>query len=114
MLFRSGKTVTADGNANPMMNQISGMMQACMTGDVAKLGRGWDMKIEQVDNNYHVTLIPTDRRVKKYIGSMFMNFNGNDLTLEVLRMVNANGGYTEYVFTEKIINESIAQSYFTL
>lgn len=108
----NGKKITSDAASNPMMAQISFMMQACMSGNVSKLGRGWDMSVERNADGYQVVLTPMDRRVKKYISGMVMLFDATDITLNQLRIEESAGGYTEYLFVNKKLNQKIDSSYF--
>lgn len=109
----NGKKFTSGASStNPMMAQISFMMQACMSGNVSKLGRGWDMNIAKNKGSYQVVLTPTDRRVKKYISGMVMLFDNENITLNQLRIEESAGGYTEYRFVNKKLNQKIDSSYF--
>lgn len=111
-VIANGKKLTSNATSNPMMAQISFMMQACMSGAVSKLGRGWDMSIERGKDRYLVVLTPTDKRVKKYINSMVMLFDAADITLNQLRIEESAGGFTEYRFVNKKLNQKIDNSYF--
>lgn len=113
-IVANGKKLTSDAAANPMMVQISFMMQACMSGDVSKLGRGWDMGIEKNKDGYLVVLAPNDRRVKKYISGITMLFDDANTTLNKLRIEETSGGYTEYRFVNKKLNQKIDSSYFKM
>ncbi len=103
----AGKTIKSSASSNPMMAQISYMMQASMSGDVAKLGKGWKVDIKESTNQYTVIITPTDRRIKRYISSMTMTFCSSTMTLDKLLMEETNGGYTSYIFTNKAINQEI-------
>lgn len=103
----AGKKIEGKAGDNPMMMQICNMLQACMSGDVTKLGRGWQMNIEENELRYSVTLQPSDRRTRKYIESLLMRFDKQDMTLSELRMNETSGGYTNYTFTNKEINKDI-------
>lgn len=103
----AGKKIEGKAGDNPMMMQICNMLQACMSGDVTKLGRGWQMNIEENELRYSVTLQPSDRRTRKYIESLLMRFDKQDMTLSELRMNETSGGYTNYTFTNKEINGDI-------
>lgn len=108
----NGRKLTSDASSNPMMAQISFMMQACMSGNVSQLGRGWDMNVTKTEGGYQVVLSPTDRRVKKYISGMRMLFDKANITLNELRIEESTGGYTEYRFVNKKLNQKINSSYF--
>ncbi len=106
-----GKRIESSAQ-NPMMAQISYMMQASMTGDVQKLGRGWDLTMESDEVEYRVVVEPIDRRVKRYITSMTMVFDTKTLTLNTLRIDERSGGFTIYNFYSKQINRAVDRKYF--
>ncbi len=100
----SGKVIEGASEENPMMEQICNMLQASMSGDVAKLGRGWQMRVADHPTQYEVVLQPLDRRTKKYIESLVMVFRKSDMTLDELRMNDSSDGYTLYEFQNKRTN----------
>ena len=114
MIFNAGKKMGINAASNPMMAQISYMMQACMSGDVSKLGSGWDMAISKNHEGYTIILKPTERRIKKYISAMVMEFCDDTLTLDRLKIEETSGGYTEYLFSHKRLNDTIDNTYFTI
>lgn len=110
----SGKVIEGDADNNPMMKQICGMLQACMSGDISSLGRGWEITVEERDSLYSVLLVPADRKTRKYIESLVMVFNKGDMTLEELKMNESGGGYTYYKFINKSINKEIVPEKFEI
>ena len=106
--------MVSESSSNPMMAQISYMMQACMSGDVTKLGRGWDMDISEQSLGYMIKITPTDRRVQKYVNAMLMYFDKSDLTLDKLRIEERNDCYTEYEFKNKQLNGKLDKSVFNI
>ncbi len=100
----SGRVIEGASEENPMMEQICNMLQASMSGDVAKLGRGWQMRVADHHTQYEVVLQPLDRRTKKYIESLVMVFRKSDMTLDELRMNDSSDGYTLYEFQNKRTN----------
>lgn len=112
MILASGKKIKANASSNPVMAQISYMMQACMFGDVAKLGRGWVINVDESQAVYTVKLVPSDSRIKKYVSSLSMIFDKDTMTLNELRMDETSGGYTQYNFMDKKLNQKIDKSVF--
>ena len=98
------KNIESNASSNPMMAQISYMMQASMSGDINKLGKGWNMVITEKENVYEVIIKPSERRIKRYISSMTMIFCNKTMTIDELRIDEAKGGYTSYKFLSKEIN----------
>lgn len=112
IITTAGKKLVCDASSNPMMTQISFMMQACMSGEVSKLGKGWGMEINETTDLYEIKLTPTNRRIQKYISAMLMSFDKSDLTLILLRMNEASGGFTQYRFMDKKLNQGVEPSIF--
>ena len=113
-VIAGGRTMVSESSSNPMMAQISYMMQACMSGDVTKLGHGWDMDITEQDFGYMIKIRPTDRRVQKYVNAMLLYFDKSDLTLDKLRIEERNDCYTEYEFKNKQLNGELDKSVFNI
>lgn len=104
----SGKVYKSDASQNPMLAQVAAMMRGCMSGDISLFSQGWSIEITKTSSGeYQVELEPTNRRIKRYILSMVMNFNPEDMTLNSLRMNEASGGYTDYRFCNKVFNKKI-------
>ncbi len=100
----AGKSIDGEAGDNPIMTQICNMLQACMSGDVTKLGRGWQTQVEEIGEEYRVTLLPEERRIRRFIESLVMLFDRSTMTLNELTLNDSAGGYTSYVFSDKIIN----------
>ncbi len=106
-IVTGGNVIEGESEKNPLMQQICNMLQASMTGDITKLGRGWQTKITEKGDQYQVLLTPLDRRTKRYMESLVMVFRKSNMTLDELKMNETSGGYTLYKFTDKVINEVI-------
>ncbi len=113
-IVTSGKIVKSDSSSNPGLSQLSLMMQSTMSGDITKLGRGWNRTIVRVEGGYKVLLSPSDRMVRKYIDLMTMFFDDSDLTLNMLRIDDKSGGYIVYQFKNKKVNCEIDHSIFVV
>lgn len=108
-----GRRMASDGGSNPMLGQIAAMMRGCMSGDISQFTNGWSMSFEINDGSYVVTLSPESRRIKRYISSIIMSFDIDDLTLNTLVMNEASGGMTSYTFTNKELNKSFDSKIFS-
>ena len=76
-----GKLNTANGTNNPMLEQITQVMNACMRGEVSELGRGWESTYSVNNDDYVIELIPIDKRTNKYLSSIILNFDKTNLSL---------------------------------
>ncbi len=108
----AGKTFESGADDNPMLGQIATMMRGCMSGDLEQFDSGWELSIAKVEGGYRASLIPTNRRIKRYISAIVMQFNGADMTLDELHMAEASGGGTTYLFRDKQLNGAIDSKVF--
>ncbi|MEG0517932.1 MAG: outer membrane lipoprotein carrier protein LolA [Bacteroidales bacterium] len=113
-MITAGKTTTAQGSSNPMLEQITNMIKACMTGDISQLGRGWNTNYTAENGKYTIELIPQDSRTKKYLAKIILLFNGTDMSLEKMIMQEKGENYSQYEFTHKLFNKAIDASKFEL
>ncbi len=113
IIVNDGKAIEQSASSNPLMKQISYMMQASMSGDVAKLGRGWERKLEKIEGQYKISLYPSEKRIKRYITSITLVFDEQNMTLNSMRIDESKGSYTAYYFNSKQINADIKPEIFT-
>ena len=72
------------------------------------------MAISIRQGGYIIMLKPSERRTKKYISARVMEFGEDTLTLDRLKIEETSGGYTEYLFSHKRLNDTIDNTYFTI
>ncbi len=113
-IISMGRKAVNEASSNPMLSQVSNMMRACMTGDVSRLGRGWNSAVSDTGKNYEVTLTPSDRRIQKYLAHMVLLFNKSDMSLDSLLMEESSGGYTLYEFSGKQFNKTLDSAVFNV
>ena len=107
VIIANGKKLEGNGEGNPMIQQICGMLKACMSGDISDFGRGWSIEIAKNGEQFKATLLPLERRIKKYIKSMNMTFESKNMTLDTLLIEETSGGFNQYEFTNKELNQTI-------
>lgn len=112
-LTENGKTVGVDMKSNPVMRQMSNMLTACMTGDLALFGKEAATEYWESDTAYTIVITPTNRRAKSHIAQIVLQFDKRDMTLVSMRMVENATDYTEYTFKNKKINDDISADKFT-
>lgn len=110
----AGKRNVVSASSNPMLRQLSLMLRACMTGDVAMFNSGWQARYSEQGAEYIVELLPQDKRAKKYVSKVVLNFNKKDMSLNKMMMVEASGDYSNYEFTDKVFNVAIEESVFKI
>lgn len=113
-IITAGKLNSSKGKSNPMLEQISQMMNACMKGDITQLGKGWLSEYSIVDGNYVINLIPQDKRTQKYLTSIVLVFDPSNLSLNNMTINEAQGNKSIYTFVNKKFNSIIPKSNFEL
>lgn len=112
-IVSQGRTIKVDAS-NPIMMQVSNMMRAAMSGDIECFANGWDVEVTLFDKVYEVKIRPKDKKISRYLDSILMKFQLNDMTLNSLDMYDSRGGYTKYQFVSKKINKGINPDIFIL
>lgn len=108
----SGKSSVISTKGNPMMDQMSSLISACMTGNINQMGSGFKVKIEESASDYRLTIEPQAKEVQNYIAKMEIFLSRKDMSVSRLIMQESAEDYTGYVFTDNKFNEKIPASVF--
>ncbi len=108
----SGKSNVINTKGNPMMDQMSALIAACMTGNIDRMGSGFKVKIEESASDYRLTIEPQAKEVQSYIAKMEIFLSRKDMSVSRLVMHENADDYTGYVFTDNKFNEKIPASVF--
>ncbi len=110
-----GKRSAANAQSNPMLKQMRTLLTACVSGDFERLktGRNTKISVMETDQNYVLTTV-FDGSAKKYYADIVLTFDKNSLALQILRMNEANGNFTEYRFEKPVFNQSIDAKIFDI
>lgn len=103
----AGKSSVISTKGNPMMDQMSSLIAACMTGNINQMGSGFKVKIEESATDYRLTIEPQAKEVQNYIAKMQIFLSRKDMSVVRLVMHENAEDYTGYVFTENKFNEKI-------
>lgn len=112
--------VVADGrksvvgvNSNPMLRQMRGMFEACMSGDVAALAAGGEARYFDCGDSYRVEIVPAGR-ARNMINRIVLGFDKRTMTLSTLAMEEASGDSLSYVFSDKRFDTEVDPSHFAM
>ena len=108
----NGKSTVVSAKGTPMMNQMSSLITACMTGNLGAMGSGFRTIVEESASDYRITITPLSQNVKSYIARMEIYLDKKDLSVNRLVMYENGTDYTGYVFSGKKFNETIPASVF--
>ncbi len=110
----SGKSSVISTKGNPMMDQMSSLIAACMTGNINQMGPGFKVKIEESASDYRLTIEPQAKEVQNYIAKMEIFLSRKDMSVTRLIMHENAEDYTGYVFTDNKFNEKVPASVFDI
>lgn len=108
----NGKSNVISAKGNPMMDQMSSLIAACMTGNLNAMGTGFQTVILESQSDYLITITPQSQTVRNYISKMEIYLDKKDWSVNRLVMFENATDYTGYVFSEKKFNETIPSAIF--
>ena len=95
ILRTAGQVTETATSANPMLQQVALMIRASMTGDLSQFGEGT------------VRMVPLSRRARKYIDSITLRFDLENMTLDRMELNETEGGHSVYEFRDKRFNLAV-------
>ena len=106
-IVSAGKTSVVKVDSNPMLRQLQKMLTACMTGDIEALKEGSELTFKDNGADFIVTITPSDRRAGKMVKLITLTFEKQNMSLTTLRMEEASGDVSQYVFFNKKFNGKV-------
>ena len=102
-----------DIQSNKMFQEMNKFITGCINGDILKNTK--DYKIEYYENphKYYVKLTPYSEKVKQMLNEVHIYFDKANLSVDGIKMVEAEGDYTKIDFINKKINIDIPVEKFT-
>lgn len=110
----AGKRNVVTSASNPMLKQLMTMLQGCMSGDLDLFNKGWKALYAKQGREYIVELTPLDKRTRKYIAQIVLNFDNKDMSLNRMSMIEVSGGCSVYEFRNKQFNMKIDHKIFEI
>jgi len=108
-----GKDQEFQVKGNRIFEQVNNIIVASMKGDVID-NDDFDVQLYENDQYYLVRLKPLKSEVLQVIHEMEMYFKKTTLQISRIRMNEPNDDYTLIRYTNRIINEPIPSSVFSL
>ena len=93
-IVADGKKSVMQLNTNKMMNEMQDMITACMVGDLSRMNNNYELKYQEDDRQYIVSITPRSKTVKEYVSGI--------------------DDYTDYRFTNKRFNQITDESRFKI
>ena len=112
-IVSDGKKNIYELNSNKTMAQMQTLLSACMTGNIADLGRDCKSEYSENDKFYRVRIAPTSA-AQTYINEIEIIMDKKDLSVHRLKMTETSSDYTEYLFTDTKRNIVISEDKFSM
>jgi len=93
-----GKTNIFDAGSNRLMEQMSVLLSACMTGNLDRLSSDYELTFKENDTQYWIAVVPQGS-AKAYMKCIDIFLNKKDFSVRQLKITESSDDYTEYVFT---------------
>lgn len=93
-----GKTNTFDAGSNRMMEQMSALISACLTGNLERLSSDYELIFKENETQYWIAVAPKGS-AKAYIKCIDIFLDKKDFSVRQLKITESSDDYTEYVFT---------------
>jgi len=107
ILRTAGQVTETATSANPMLQQVALMIRASMTGDLSQFGEGWQIGYDETEGAGTVRMVPLSRRARKYIDSITLRFDLENMTLDRMELNETEGGHSVYEFRDKRFNLAV-------
>lgn len=109
-----GKNVQEfDVNGNDSFKEINDLIVNSITGDLFASKR-FIIKTKESTEQYKLLLTPRDKNISQVLYAIEILINKKDKTVEELLMHENENDFTSIKFFNKIINENISDSHFSL
>ena len=93
-----GKTNTIDAGSNRVMEQMSALISACMTGNLERLSSDYELTFKENDALFWIAVVPQGS-AKAYMKCIDIFLDKKDFSVRQLKITESSGDYTEYTFT---------------
>ena len=87
-----------------MMDEMKGMLAACMVGDLSSITSAYKLDYYESPSLYVVKIRPVSKSVQAYISEIVISINKEDMSVQTLRLSENEKDYTEYRFTNRKYN----------
>lgn len=114
LMSNSGNKTVAALSSNPMLSQLSEMLTACMTGNISMFRVGWKINYAENNDEYIITLTPTNKKVARMVSNIVLHFVKTDMTLSQMKMTERDENISAYKFFNKVLNKELKPKVFTL
>lgn len=108
------KSTTTKISSNPMLRNLSTILSACVVGNFKQMIRGFSIQVHPRLEEWIVTMTPRRGKAASKISQIILHFDRDSMSLNILKMVEKNGDYTMYSFSNKKFNVVIDSELFKI
>ena len=113
-IVSEGKSNVVNLGSNKMMNEMKGMLAACMVGDLGRMTSAYKLDYYESPALYVVKIIPVSKSVQAYIREIVISIDKKDMSVQTLRLAENATDFTEYHFTGKKYNTLASDEKFVI
>ena len=107
------KTTKYDMNSNKVFKEINDIMLSCVQGTIFRSNKFRTAYFEN-DKFYKLELMPLDKNMKDTFKKINLYFDKSVTSVAKMEMVEANEDLTSIDFSNKKLNEPVAESIFSI
>lgn len=100
--------------SNPMLRNLKSILSACIHGDLSKLTKDFEISVTSIPTGWELIMKPKKKRVAAKLSQIILNFEKDNMSLNLMKMMEKSGDYTEYKFYDKKFNVAIEDSLFSI
>lgn len=113
-IVSEGKSNVVNLGSNQMMNEMKGMLAACMIGDLTVMSSAYRLEYYESPSLYVVKIRPVSKSVQAYISEIIISIDKKDMSVQTLRLSENAKDYTEYHFTNRKYNTLTSDEKFVI
>lgn len=110
---RSRKSVV-DTASNRLFREIAGIMMSTVTGKALADPERFSLDVEEVQQSWHVTLVPKKKELKRIFQKVVLVFNRADAAILGVNIYEKNGDLTEILMSDVTKNAKIDEARFAI
>ncbi len=112
-IIDEGKSKDFEAGSNRMFREISDIMTGMVNGTLlnsSQFTSAWS----ETEEYYKAELIPTGTTLREYLARIEIKLNKQDFTVDEIKMFERSGDYTQIIFRNKKLNETVPAEIFRL
>lgn len=106
--MKTGENATTTKvSSSPTLRNLNTILSACVMGNFEQMVRGFSIDVELKGNEWVAVMVPQRGKASSKISQILLHFDRETMSLNILKMLEKNGDYTMYSFSDKKFNVAI-------